>query len=127
MSGVSFGKVTVVLSLLLLTSCKYGGIGRPGSPAWNQTATPQDKARYYSDQRAEALSYCRGLGFKDDELPSCAERYLHQKELAREIERASTPNPFDGFADRPNSVNNSNNSLGLTICNSVGNSVMCTH
>ena len=48
--SLPLGCVNTVLAMaLLLSACTYGGIGMPTSPAWNMTASPEDKAKYYKD------------------------------------------------------------------------------
>ncbi len=51
--------ICTVLVATVLGACQAGGIGRPGSPAWEMSATPDEKSRYYVQQ---CISYGFALG-----------------------------------------------------------------
>lgn len=105
-------KALAALAVLALAGCQGGGIGRPGSPAWNVTTSPEQQAAYYRKQ-------CVNYGFKPGtvEMAQCVQ-----------MEAVSTRNRASARAARMSQImaNSAPQRPVSTTCNRFGSTVNCT-
>jgi len=98
-------KLTAILivSLVLLGGCQYGGIGRVESPAWQLTATQEQKIAYFRDR-------CMAYGFRPNttELAQCiADQSTVSKQVARNKMTAVSQSLIAASNPSSNSVSHS--------------------
>ena len=100
-----FTKLTC--ALVLLAGCQTGGIGRPGSPAWQLSATPDDKNRYYTQ---ECISYGFALG--TPQMAQC------KMQIAQNLR--------DGARERMQTLSDNSRPRPTITCRTFGNTTTCS-
>jgi hypothetical protein len=105
-------KWNVLFALSLVAGCETGGIGSPGSPAWQMSTTPEQKSAYFQQ-------VCLGYGFQQG---TAAMAQYAQNEAMNTRQTAS---------DRATALSQYSNSLQPkpmtnTTCRNINGIVNCT-
>lgn len=78
-------RIQMVVALTILAGCDAGGVGLPGSPAWQLSTTPEQRAAYF-------MGVCETYGFQrgSNEMAQCMQNEANGA-------RTSASNRLDQF------------------------------
>lgn len=98
----------IPLFAIALAGCQTGGIGRPGSPAWQLSTTEEQKLAYFR-------STCEAYGFKEGtpQMAQCMQNEASSTRAAAS-QRAASLQAYNTMS-RPKTV----------TCNTFGNITRC--
>jgi hypothetical protein len=103
--------VKTILACFLVAGCQTGGLGTPGSPAWQLSTTPEQKTAYFQD-------VCKSYGFKLD-TPQMAQCMQNESFRTRQSasDSANRLSQYNSMQPRP--VTN-------TTCRNINGILRCT-
>jgi len=107
------GKTIVLVAVcLVLSSC-----GRPGSLAWNATASPEQKAMYAQQLHENARVECSVAGMPQERMNDCITYVLNKQEEVRQASRhEDMQKAIDGLRPPPTTQTNCLSSPGMVNC-----------